>query len=638
MRRIFLHQWSTLLVLAMFIVLSPMAYAVELKQRVLYNFDGDGCMYTKANGEVPCAIDVDDVKRLIEEIAYDGSQITTMLVAINGQVMYYPTQAGTLRGTQCTPEQIANWPATETQRFENMNNFFNAGIDPYAVMLAETKKKGLEAMLSFRVNDAHGNDFLRTKFWNDHPAYRLGDGLDFWHSEVRDYVFNLTQEAVQRYDCDGIELDFNRFPTYFNTGTTEERITRINSLVSRVRSMLDVEGAKRGKHLTLTARIPSNFGSTPPTYETSRAIGCDPVAWVDNGWVDYLTVSEFLFERGDLPIASWKQLITEVPIYGGIECTAGSAEEQFLTPDEYRLAAQRNWAKGADGIYLFNFFVPRADFGREPAFEVLTDLGANSAGPTTLGWFDGPMDFDGASLAKLPEGAVGNEGTVEFEFKADAISGCLWYIADVFGGSVTGGEHRIFLGDSKIYARLWSKGEYAVIWEAPLTDTTQWHSIKMSWKEGEDTLITFDGVTSKVANARALDDFTPSEGQHVLGGYPSGGAGTVHFDGAIRNFKVHTTYSQPAVIPGDANNDGRVDGSDVTILAGNWQAGVENPNPLAITWAMGDFNGDGRVDGSDVTILAGNWQAGVTIAATAIPEPSTVTLMLLTACLAALKL
>ena len=64
------------------------------------------------------------------------------------------------------------------------------------------------------------------------------------------------------------------------------------------------------------------------------------------------------------------------------------------------------------------------------------------------------------------------------------------------------------------------------------------------------------------------------------------------------------------LLPGDANLDGRVDGSDVTILAGNWQAGVIDETNA--TWSMGDFNGDGKVDGSDVTILAGNWQAGVT--------------------------
>ena len=62
--------------------------------------------------------------------------------------------------------------------------------------------------------------------------------------------------------------------------------------------------------------------------------------------------------------------------------------------------------------------------------------------------------------------------------------------------------------------------------------------------------------------------------------------------------------NEPLRLAGDANLDGQVDGSDVTILAGNWQS-------TTATWDSGDFNGDGRVDGSDVTILAGNWQAGL---------------------------
>ena len=92
----------------------------------------------------------------------------------------------------------------------------------------------------------------------------------------------------------------------------------------------------------------------------------------------------------------------------------------------------------------------------------------------------------------------------------------------------------------------------------------------------------------------------------------------------------YTAYKQLAVIgtptvadiPGDANRDGKVDGSDVTILAGNWQYGVTGTADAS--WAMGDFNGDGKVDGSDVTILAGNWQAGVNAAAASVPEPSTI--------------
>ena len=71
-------------------------------RRVLYNFDGDSCLSTKANSKGPIPVGVDDVKRLIEEVAYDGSRVDTVLVCINAQVMYYPTKVGTMRGTHST--------------------------------------------------------------------------------------------------------------------------------------------------------------------------------------------------------------------------------------------------------------------------------------------------------------------------------------------------------------------------------------------------------------------------------------------------------------------------------------------------------------------------------------------------------
>ena len=88
---------------------------------------------------------------------------------------------------------------------------------------------------------------------------------------------------------------------------------------------------------------------------------------------------------------------------------------------------------------------------------------------------------------------------------------------------------------------------------------------------------------------------------------------------------LEVTYSSTIPderIPGDANKDGVVDGSDVTILAGNWQYGADMEEPNA-AWEMGDFNGDGMVDGSDVTILAGNWQYGTSTSSAVVPEPTT---------------
>ena len=108
-------------------------------------------------------------------------------------------------------------------------------------------------------------------------------------------------------------------------------------------------------------------------------------------------------------------------------------------------------------------------------------------------------------------------------------------------------------------------------------------------------------------------------GNSVAPGYIAFYGGGCVSDFLVDNITVEAISER---IPGDANRDGKVDGSDVTILAGNWQV-LTNA-----TWDMGDFNGDGKVDGSDVTILAGNWQYGVTTNAASVPEPSSITLLL----------
>ncbi|MEE3372681.1 MAG: hypothetical protein VX346_25320 [Planctomycetota bacterium] len=352
-------------------------------RRVLYNFDGDSCMTRKAGTKKPEPITVDDIKRFIEEVAYEGSRVDTVLICINAQVMYYPTRVGTMRGMHSTSQERAKWPASEKQRFLNMKAFFDAGVDPYAIILVKTKRRGKEALLSFRMDDDHGNGFLRTKFLADHQEWRLGTvqyhglgAMNFAYDEVRDYTFRLIEEAVRRYQCDGIELDFNRFPNFFIDRTVAERVTKMNALVKRIRKMLDVVGQERGQRLVLSVRMPSNLGDTPPTPETAKALGCDVPSWARQGWIDFVAVSDFLYESGDLPIARWQQAIPTVPVYGGIECTKRGAPKN-LSSDEYRQAATALIKANSDGVYLFNFFTSREDGAAayEPPFEVLSEMG-----------------------------------------------------------------------------------------------------------------------------------------------------------------------------------------------------------------------------------------------------------------------
>ena len=71
-------------------------------------------------------------------------------------------------------------------------------------------------------------------------------------------------------------------------------------------------------------------------------------------------------------------------------------------------------------------------------------------------------------------------------------------------------------------------------------------------------------------------------------------------------------------LPGDANRDGAVNGSDAAILAANWL------NAVDVTWTEGDFNEDGIVDDIDATLMAANFVAS----ASAVPEPAALVLLL----------
>jgi hypothetical protein len=72
-------------------------------------------------------------------------------------------------------------------------------------------------------------------------------------------------------------------------------------------------------------------------------------------------------------------------------------------------------------------------------------------------------------------------------------------------------------------------------------------------------------------------------------------------------------------LPGDANSDGSVDGSDLNTVLSNYGT------TSGANWATGDFNGDGSVDGSDLNTVLSNYGTS-SHATAAVPEPSTLLL------------
>ena len=54
------------------------------------------------------------------------------------------------------------------------------------------------------------------------------------------------------------------------------------------------------------------------------------------------------------------------------------------------------------------------------------------------------------------------------------------------------------------------------------------------------------------------------------------------------------------IVSGDANQDGKVDINDLTIVLSNY-------NRTGMAWTTGDFNSDGKVDINDLTIILANY-------------------------------
>ena len=96
------------------------------------------------------------------------------------------------------------------------------------------------------------------------------------------------------------------------------------------------------------------------------------------------------------------------------------------------------------------------------------------------------------------------------------------------------------------------------------------------------------------------------------------------------NYDAYTIDLTDAMtIPGDANKDGVVDISDLTVLSLNWEDASEDK-----TWEQGDFDGDGYVDISDLTTLSGHWTPGGSSYSEAlasigtVPEPTTFAMLI----------
>ncbi|MBO7721969.1 MAG: hypothetical protein J6T01_06150 [Kiritimatiellae bacterium] len=250
----------------------------------------------------------------------------------------------------------------------NAKLLHDRGIDPYRVWIERCRRHGVSPWVSMRMNDVHympiTNYFRNTTFCRSRPDLwrkphsRGGDwldyALDFGHAEVREYTFAMAAELIGRYEADGLELDFNRFPLYFAVGREREQTPVLTEFVRRIRAVAEARAQRLGRPYRLAARVPS-------TILLCTGAGMDPVEWARRGLVDWIIpCNNYMAMDFTLPIAEWKRELAaaspSVKVTPGTDMNIAFDRSVCIKADvpAYRAWAANMYGEGADGLYLFN--------------------------------------------------------------------------------------------------------------------------------------------------------------------------------------------------------------------------------------------------------------------------------------------
>ena len=272
-----------------------------------------------------------------------------------------------------------NNPETTKERWiRNAWLLHERGLDPIAVWIARLREKGVSPWVSMRTNDCHYTQSdpqytLHSSFWRDHPEYwRVPEGrgyhdrcLDYRFEAVREYSMSLVRELLERYDADGLEIDWLREPYSFAPGEEEEGSAILTEFMREIRQLAGEWSGKRGHAIQIAAHVPAVPGA-------ALGWGIDAVSWAKEGLIDLLIPSpRWATADFDIPLERWRELMgaaaDKIGIVAGMELRIAPYEDSSPTRNSLELMRGFTAAhldRGADQIYLYNHFdwEDRTDF------------------------------------------------------------------------------------------------------------------------------------------------------------------------------------------------------------------------------------------------------------------------------------
>ena len=278
----------------------------------------------------------------------------------NSETYEYETQVGerTGEGYGHFEDERNHW------LWENMHSLIESSGGPLTEIGRQFREAGIDFFPSMRMNSHYAIDFhspRHGRFRREHPDWLIGQphevipaptleyaiarGVDYKFPGVRDHLTAVIFELFERFDVDGIELDYYRHPAFFRIEEAYANRYLMTDFIRNIRRRMDEVGTERGKHLDLLVRVPNTV------YDAKR-IGLDVEVWIQEGLVDIVAAGGG-FLPFDQPLRDFVEAAahSECQILGSLEALRWALDEELL----YAIAA-RHWNAGVDGFYLFNYF------------------------------------------------------------------------------------------------------------------------------------------------------------------------------------------------------------------------------------------------------------------------------------------
>ncbi len=392
--------------------------------RIIFNWDGAPLGYL----EYPQSVD-----RLMDKI-YEpirDTQVGAMFWHIGGHEAAWPSEA--LEQAGDSADRLYD-SVRGMRHGEGVRAMFERGENPYQAMVRRGHELGIQVFASIRMNDNHfygirPQDMAKsrkgglTQLRKDHPEWCLDvdqvpeqRGVGSWNMavpEVREHRLQYITEACRQADWDGVELDWQRHAFHLPENDGYRLRYTLTDLQRAVRRMADQIAEERGRPFYVAVRVAT-------TLESCRRIGYDVEAWVNEGLCDMVTAAGCSATDAGVEVEAFTNLTNGagVRFYGGLD-SLYRQQAQRLAPDLVwrdawlRATATGYLDRGADGMYVFNWFPGKGDW---------TSLLATMGSRETMKGKDkiyaavrrGPTYLDGAKQGSVNDRIYGETSVVLF--------------------------------------------------------------------------------------------------------------------------------------------------------------------------------------------------------------------------------